>query len=239
MVLKLYNTLTRKKEKFVPIKKTEVGIYTCGPTVYWFAHVGMFRTYIFADVLKRVLEYNGYKVKQIINVTDVGHLTSDADSGDDKMEVASRKEGKSADEVASFYFNAFHKDFLKFNLTEPSKFVWATKHINEQIELVKTLEKRGFTYRTSDGIYFDTSKDKNYGKLSRKNIGGLEGGKRIGMREKRNKTDFALWKFSGDEKRLQEWDFIEEVVISDEEYEKLKKLSELNKSIRILEVEDV
>jgi len=206
MALRLYNTLSRKKEKFVPIKKDAVGMYTCGPTVYWFAHAGMFKTYIFADVLKRVLNYNGYKVNQVINVTDVGHLTSDADTGEDKIEAASKKEGKRADEVAKFYFDAFLKDFKELNLIEPWKFVWATEHIVEQIELIKSLGEKGFTYKTGDGVYFDTSKDENYGRLSRKNVEGLEEGKRTKMREKKNKTDFALWKFSGGEKRLQEWD---------------------------------
>jgi len=205
-MLKLYNTLTRKKEKFVPIKEGKVGLYTCGPTVYWYAHVGNLRSYIFADVLKRVLTYNGFDVKHIINVTDVGHLTSDADSGEDKLEASAVKEGKTAKEISHFYFDAFQKDFKKLNLIEPFKWTWATEHIKEQIEMVKILEKKGYTYKTSDGIYFDTSKFSNYGKLSNKKIEGLEEGKRIAMREKRNKTDFALWKFSGKKgDRQQEW----------------------------------
>ena len=206
-MLKLYNTLTRKKEEFVPIKKGKVGLYTCGPTVYWFGHAGNMRSYILADVLKRVLSYNRFDVKHIINVTDVGHLTSDADEGEDKMEVAAAKEGKTATEVSHFYFDAFRKDFLKLNLIEPSKWTWATDYIDEQIDMVKTLEKKGYTYLTSDGVYFDTSKFEDYGKLSNKNIEGLEGGKRIDLGGKKNVTDFALWKFSKKgEKRQQEWE---------------------------------
>jgi cysteinyl-tRNA synthetase len=204
--LKLYNTLTRKKEEFKPIKKGEVGMYTCGPTVYWFAHVGNFRAYIFSDSLNRVLKFNGYKVKRIINVTDVGHLTSDSDEGEDKLEKAASQEGKTAKEISHFYFNAFLEDYKKLNLEEPARWSWATEHIKEQIELVKLLEKKGYTYKTSDGIYFDTSKFADYGKLSRKNIEELQGGKRISLGEKKNKTDFALWKFSNsEEKRQQEW----------------------------------
>lgn len=205
-MLKVYNTLTRKKENFKPLKDNKVGIYSCGPTVYWFAHVGNLRSYVFADVLKRVLKFNGYDVKHVINVTDVGHLTSDSDSGEDKLEVSAKKEGKSAKEISHFYFNAFRKDFLKLNLIEPFKWAWASEHIKEQIEMIKVLEKRGFTYRTDDGIYFDTTKFADYGKLSNKKIEGLEEGKRTAVRDKKNKTDFAVWKFSGDEKRLQEWD---------------------------------
>jgi len=206
MVLKLYNTLSRKKEIFKPIKEGEVSIYTCGPTVYWFAHVGNFRSYIFSDILRRILEYNDYKVKHVINVTDVGHLTSDSDTGDDKLELSAKKENKTAQDIANFYFDAFKKDFHKLNLIEPEKWPKATEHIKEQIDLIKTLEEKGFTYKTSDGIYFDTSKFKDYGKLSRKNIKGLEAGKRITLKEKKNITDFALWKFSNpDENRQQEW----------------------------------
>ena len=205
-MLKLYNTLTRKKEEFKPIKKGEVGVYTCGPTVYWFGHVGNFRSYIFSDILIRVLRFDKYDVKQVINVTDVGHLTSDADVGEDKLEKAAKKEGRAAKEISEFYFDAFLKDYKKLNLIEPKIWSWATKHIDEQIELIEKLEKKGFTYKTSDGIYFDTSKFSDYGKLSRKRIDDLEAGKRIDMREKKNKTDFALWKFSGDEKRQQEWE---------------------------------
>jgi len=206
-MVKLYNTLTRKKEELNPISEGNVGLYTCGPTVYWYAHVGNLRSYVFADVLKRVLMYNGFDVKHVINVTDVGHLTSDSDGGEDKLEVSAAKEGKTASGVSHFYFNAFQKDFEKLNLIEPFKWSWATEHIKEQIDMIKILEKKGYTYKTSDGIYFDTSKFADYGKLSNKKVEGLEEGKRITMKEKRNKTDFALWKFSGAPgERQQEWE---------------------------------
>lgn len=206
-MVKLYNTLTRKKEEFKPIKEGKVGMYTCGPTVYGYAHVGNLRSYIFADVLKRVLMYNGLKVKHVINVTDVGHLTSDADEGEDKVEKEAAKEGKTAKEISRFYFDAFQRDFKKLNLVEPFKWTWASEHIKEQVDMVKILEKKGFTYETSDGIYFDSSKFADYGKLSNKKVEAVEAGKRIEMGEKKNKTDFALWKFSKPEdKRQQEWD---------------------------------
>jgi cysteinyl-tRNA synthetase len=208
MVLKLYNTLTRKKDVFKPLVKGKVGMYSCGPTVYWYQHIGNMRSYLFTDVLKRVLIYNGYKISHISNVTDVGHLTSDADEGEDKIERAAAKEGKKASQIAKFYFNVFEKDLEKLNVLMPNKWVWATGHIKEQIDLIKKLEKKGYTYKTSDGIYFDSARFKNYGRLAKLNIGGLKEGKRIAKREKKNKTDFALWKFSdpnADVKRQQEW----------------------------------
>jgi len=207
MTLKLYNTLTRKKEVFKPVKKGEVSIYSCGPTVYWYQHIGNLKAYIFADTLRRTLEFNNYKVKQVINITDVGHLTSDSDEGEDKMEKAAAKEGKTAQEIAKFYFKLFTDDLKKLNIQEPSIWCKATEHIKEQIALIKKLEEKGFTYKTSDGIYFDTSKFKNYGKLAKLDIKGLKAGQRIDMRDKKNKTDFALWKFSEEPgKRQQEWD---------------------------------
>ena len=205
MALKLYNTLTRKKEVFKPIKKGNVGMYSCGPTVYSYQHIGNIRTYIFSDILKRVLTYNKYKVKHVINVTDVGHLTSDADTGYDKVERAAKKEGKTAKEITNFYFKIFKEDLRKVNVISPDYWPKATEHIKEQIEMIKKLEKKGFTYKTSDGIYFDSSKFKDYGKLARLDIKGLKKGKRVSVKEKKNSTDFALWKFSGSEKRLQEW----------------------------------
>lgn len=207
MSLKIFNTLTRKKEEFKPINPPNVGFYSCGPTVYWYQHIGNLRTYIFNDILKRVLQYDGFKVNHVINVTDVGHLTSDADDGDDKMEKAAAKEGKKAEDIAKFYFEAFQKDLKRLNIIEPNKWAWATDHIKEQINFVKKLEEKGFTYKTSDGIYFDTSKVEDYGKIAKLDVEGLEAGKRVNLGEKKNKTDFALWKFSSPEdKRQQEWD---------------------------------
>ncbi|MCH7568805.1 MAG: cysteine--tRNA ligase [Nanoarchaeota archaeon] len=205
-MLKLYNTLTRKKEVFKPIEKGKAGIYSCGPTVYWYQHIGNLRSYLFSDSLRRILAYNGFKVKHVMNVTDVGHLTSDSDTGEDKMELAAKKEGKKAGEIANFYFEVFKKDIGKLNIISPWKFPKATEHIKEQIELVKKLERKKYTYETFDGIYFDSSKFKNYGKLAKLNLKGLKAGKRVSIRDKKNKTDFALWKFSAKPgEREQEW----------------------------------
>ena len=206
-MLKLYNTLKRKKEIFKPLHDNLVGIYSCGPTVYWYQHIGNMKAYIFADTLKRVLLYNGFKVKHIINVTDVGHLTSDRDEGEDKIEKEAKKEGKKAQEIANFYFRIFKEDLVKLNILLPDVWPKATEHIKEQIELIKKLEEKGYTYQTSDGIYFDTSKFKDYGKLAKLQKEELKAGARVEMREKKHNTDFALWKFS--EKpglRQQEWE---------------------------------
>ena len=205
-MLKLYNTLTRKKEDFVPIKKGFVGMYSCGPTVYWYQHIGNLKAYIFSDLVKRVLIYNGFKVKHVMNVTDVGHLTSDSDDGEDKIEKAAAKEHKKVEDITNFYLKVFKEDFKKLNILEPNIWCKATEHIKEQIELIQKLEKKGFTYKTSDGIYFDTSNLKDYGKLARLKIENLKAGARIKVGEKKNKTDFALWKFSQEPgKRQQEW----------------------------------
>jgi cysteinyl-tRNA synthetase len=208
-MIRLYNTLTRKKEIFKPLRQAQgkIGFYSCGPTVYWYAHIGNLRTYIFNDLLKRVLEYNGYKVKHVMNLTDVGHLTSDADEGEDKMEKAAQKEKKTAWQIAEFYTQAFKKDIKALNIKEPSQWVKATDHIKEQIALIKILEKKGYTYRIKDGIYFDASKIKDYGKLAGLKKKKLKAGARVKITEgKKNITDFALWKFSPKEsKRQMEW----------------------------------
>jgi len=204
-MIKLYNTLTRKRENFKPLKDKQVGFYSCGPTVYWYAHIGNLRTYIFNDVLKRILEYNGYKVNHVMNITDVGHLTSDADEGEDKLEKAARKEKKTAQQIANFYTKAFKKDIKALNIIEPDIWAKATDHIKEQINIVKQLEKKGYTYRIKDGIYFDTSRIKDYGKLAGQKQRKLKPGARVKMAAgKKNITDFALWKFS-DKKRQMEW----------------------------------
>lgn len=207
MTIKLYNTLTRKKEEFKSIKEGKVGMYSCGPTVYAHQHIGNLRAYLFSDILKKSLKLNGYNVKHIINVTDVGHLTSDSDSGDDKMEAAAKKEGRSAESIAKEYFDLFVIDLKNLNIEEPSIWAWATKHIEEQIDIVKKLEEKGYTYKTEDGIYFDSSKFPKYPEFAKLNIEGLEEGKRVTSSGKKNKTDFALWKFSSPkDKRQQEWD---------------------------------
>ena len=202
----LFNTLSRKIEKFEPIKDV-VGLYTCGPTVYDFAHIGNFRTYIVEDILKRVLILNGYKVKHVMNITDVGHLTDDQDQGEDKIEVSAKKHKKTAWEIAEFFTDAFIKDAKKLNILMPDVMPKATEHIPEMIELIKKLEKNGYTYITSDGVYFDTSKFKDYGKLA--NLSNMEilPGARVEIGDKKNPTDFALWKFSPkDKKRQMEWE---------------------------------
>ncbi len=205
-MLKIYNTLTRKKEDFKPISKGKAGIYSCGPTVYSYQHIGNMRSYISWDILKRVLKFDKYKVRHVINITDVGHLTSDADTGEDKIERAAKIENKKASDIANHYLKIFKEDFKKLNILKPNYWPRATAHIKEQIEFIKILEKKGYTYKTSDGIYFDTSKLKDYGKLARLKTEKLKPGKRISLKEKKNNTDFALWKFS--EKpgnRQQEW----------------------------------
>jgi len=208
MKLYLFNTLTRQKEEFVPIRPGAVGLYTCGPTVYNFAHIGNLRTYIFEDVLKRVLAFNGVTVRHVMNITDVGHLTGDRDLGEDKMESGSRREGKTAWDIAEFYTRAFKQDIAQLNILEPTIWCKATDSIPEQIDLIRILEEKGFTYETGDGIYFDTAKFPGYARLSSQNLDALQEGARVEKNpEKRNATDFALWKFSpAGARRQMEWD---------------------------------
>lgn len=206
--LKLYNTASRKKEIFTTRVPSQVSMYCCGPTVYNYAHIGNLRTYIFEDLLRRTLEYAGYQVKHAVNITDVGHLTSDADTGEDKLEKGAAREGRSVWDIAQTYTEEFWKDWKLLNLKEPHIWPKATDHIAEQIHLVQDLEKKGHTYLTSDGVYFDTSTFPRYGNFAHLDIANLEAGKRIALSdEKRNPTDFALWKFSPkDHKRAMEWE---------------------------------
>ena len=204
----LYNTATHHKDEFKPQNEKQVTMYCCGPTVYNFAHIGNLRTYIFEDLLSRTIRLH-YPLKHVMNITDVGHLVSDADSGEDKMEVGAAREGKSAWDIAKFYEAKFWQDYDALHCTRPTIISRATAHIKEMIALVKTLEEKGYTYRTSDGIYYDTSKFGRYDALvGHARIRGLQGGARVEMSdEKRNPTDFALWKFSPkDKKRQMEWD---------------------------------
>lgn len=206
--MQLYNTESRQKENFAPQNPSQVTMYCCGPTVYNYAHIGNMRTYIFEDLLDRTLRLT-WPVKHVMNVTDVGHLVSDADDGEDKMEVGAAREGKSAWDIAKFYEEKFFADFDALHCTRPTVISRATAHIQEMIALVKTLEEKGYTYRTSDGIYYDTSKFPRYDALvGRSRLEGLKGGARVEMsEEKKNPTDFALWKFSPkDKKRQMEWD---------------------------------
>src|SRR4030095_9281285 len=203
-----FNSLGREKQVFVPITPGKAGMYTCGFTVYDYPHIGNMRTYLFEDFLRRVLEYNGYAVTHVMNITDVGHLVSDDDEGEDKMEKGSARTGKSVWEIAQYFTGVFKQDAKLLNILPPSKYTPATAYIKEQIDMIKCLEDKGYTYNTADGVYFDTSKLKDYGKLAMLDVEGLEEGKRIEFSsEKRNKTDFALWKFSPKgEKRQMEWE---------------------------------
>jgi cysteinyl-tRNA synthetase len=207
-MITFWNTLTRQKEEFFPIKEKVVGMYNCGPTVYDYAHIGNLRSYILADILKRNLAHNKYKVNQIINITDVGHLVGDGDEGKDKIEEGATKEKKSAIEIADFYTKAFIEDLKRLNIDlENTKFPRASEHIQDQINLIKKLEEKGFAYKTSDGMYFDTAKFKAYGKLGNIDLAHLREGARVTINsQKKNITDFALWKFCAPhEKRQQEW----------------------------------
>ncbi len=206
MPIHFENSLTRKKEAFIPLIPNRVGIYACGPTVYWFAHIGNLRSFIFSDILRRTLQYNGFEVTFIMNITDVGHLTGDADEGEDKMLVAMRREGKTAYDIAAFYTQAFFADITKVHILPATNYPRATEHIAEQIAMIEQLEKNGFTYTTSDGVYFDTEKLPDYGKLSGQKAEEKLAGARIDLGEKRSLTDFALWKFAHDVKREMIWD---------------------------------
>jgi len=207
--MKIYNSLSRQIEEFEPINPPKIGMYTCGPTVYHYAHIGNFRTYITSDLLLRTLRFLGYQVDFIMNLTDVGHLTGDnlgdADTGEDRMEKSAKREGKTVWDIAQFYTDAFTADFQALNLVKPRVFCKATDHIKEQIELVQKLEEKGFTYKIDDGIYFDTDKFPGYGRLS--TLEEIKEGARVEMNpQKRNPRDFALWKFSpAGEKRQMEW----------------------------------
>jgi len=198
-MLKLYNTLTRKKEIFKPLKDKKVGLYTCGPTVYNYAHIGNLKKYIGDDVLKRVLIYNGYKVTHVMNITDVGHLVSDNDGGEDKIEKGAKEQGKTAWELARFFEDYFWKSLKEVGVLMPDVAPRATEHIKEQIKLIEKLEKRGFTYKTQQAVYFDVGKFPNYTKLTGQKLED----KKIGAREetvvdkdKKNPYDFALWFFA-------------------------------------------
>ena len=206
MGLKIYNTLTRGKEEFKPLNGTDVKIYSCGPTVYSYAHIGNFRTYIFMDTLRRVLKYNGYKLKHAMNITDVGHLESDADEGEDKMLKAAKKENKNPYEIAKFYTDAFFKDFDILNIDRPEIICKATDHIEEMLQFVKEIVENGYAYETSRGIYFDISKLDKYPVLSTRKIDEQIAGARIAVDdEKRNPEDFAIW-IKAPENHIMKWE---------------------------------
>lgn len=205
-MLKVYNTLTRRKEEFVPLNDKVVTMYSCGPTVYSYAHIGNMRAYLFMDSVRRTLKYNGYKLKGVMNITDVGHLLSDGDDGEDKMEKASKEQQKSVYEIAAIYTDAFMKDLAKLNIGKPEIIAKATDHINDMIKYVEALVEKGYGYETSDGIYFDISKFREYGKLSGLDLEGQRAGARVDVNdEKRNPADFALWKKAPKE-HIMQWE---------------------------------
>ncbi|MBD5389440.1 cysteine--tRNA ligase [bacterium] len=210
MTIRLFNTMSRKIEEFVPITPGQVGFYSCGPTVYHYTHLGNLRTMIHNDILKRMFLENGYDMHHVMNITDVGHLTNDDDdSGEDKMEKGAARDHKSVWDVAQFYLDQFLRDYDDLNMIHPTEMPRATDYIHEQIELVRQLEALGYTYEIpGDGIYYDTSKFPAYGALTGGALSGNRAGARVEFNSaKRHPTDFALWKFSpADQKRQMEWD---------------------------------
>ena len=208
-MLKFYNTPNRELEEFHPINPKNVKIYTCGPTVYASPHIGNWVAFIYWDILVRTLRLNGYNVTRTMNITDVGHLVSDEDDGEDKLEKGARREGKTAWEVAEFYTEEFLNGMQELILVKPENLSKATDFIPEQIKIIEELSKKGFTYETSDGIYFDTAKFPRYANFAHLDLDNLKAGARVNFNpEKRNLSDFALWKWSPeDQKRDMEWEF--------------------------------
>lgn len=207
--MKLYNTLTRKIEEFKPINSERVKVYTCGPTVYSFAHVGNFTCYIYWDLLVRTLQLHGFPVNRVLNITDVGHLASDADEGEDKMEKGAKREGKTVWEVAEMYMSDYLKNFRALNMIEPTDICRATDFIKEDIQLVDALDKKGYLYDTTDGLYFDTSKFPTYADFAHLDLEHLRAGARVEFsNEKRNPSDFAVWKWIRDgEDHAMQWEY--------------------------------
>lgn len=208
MTLRFHNQLTKTVDDFTPLHDGQVNIYTCGPTVYDYPHVGNWSGYIYWDTLVRVLHANGLNVTRVMNITDVGHLVSDADDGEDKLEKGARREGKTAWEVAAFYTEDFMNGIRLLNLIEPNHITKATDYIEQQLALVRTLKEKGFTYQIEDGIYFDTAKFPTYDDFADLHLDAQKAGARVEFNpEKRNPSDFALWKFTpAGEKRDMEWD---------------------------------
>jgi cysteinyl-tRNA synthetase len=204
--VKLYNTLTRKKEELNPVEPGKVKVYTCGPTVYMYAHIGNFRSFIFADLLRRVLEHLGHEVEHVMNVTDVGHLTDDEDAGEDKFEVSARREGKTPEQIAKFYEDAFWHDVERVNMLRPTRVCHATDHIRDMIELVRRIDANGFAYKTKVGLVYDTSKFPGYPDLARLNLDEQRFGERVAVdAERRNPADFALW-ITNQPTHIMQWD---------------------------------
>lgn len=207
--MKLYNTASRKVESFKPLGDV-VKIYTCGPTVYNFQHIGNYASYIYWDLLIRTLKLNGYSVKRVLNFTDVGHLVSDGDEGEDKLEKGAKREGKSVYEIAKFYETDFLENFRALNLIEPDLIAQATEYIDDDKLAVDEMTAAGYTYETDDGVYFDTAKFPGYADFGRLDLAGLKAGARVGFNsEKRNPSDFAVWKFiKPGEKHAMRWDYL-------------------------------
>jgi len=205
-MMKIFNTLTRKTEEIVPISDNTVRMYACGPTVYNYAHIGNLRTYIFTDLFRRALMYNGFKLQSVMNITDVGHLLSDGDTGEDKMAKAAKEQKKTPEEIADYYTEVFWKDIDRLNILRPEIVAKATDHIKEMIDYVAELADKGYAYETSDGIYFDISKFSGYGKLSGTKLDDNIAGARVEINsEKRNPADFALWK-KAEPNHIMQWD---------------------------------
>jgi len=206
--LVLFNTLSRRKEEFVPNDGKTVKMYCCGPTVYNYAHIGNLRTYIFEDLLHRTLQFHGWGVVHVMNITDVGHMTSDADAGEDKMLKAAQREQKSPWEIAEFYEEAFFKDSARLNIIRPDVAPRATQHVDQMIKLIQRLQEKGYTYETPEGIYFDTAKDADYGKLAGLNLGAQMAGAREDVNVdpgKRHPADFILW-FTNKPTHIMKWE---------------------------------
>lgn len=206
--MKLYNTLTRQIDEVSPLRPPLATIYTCGPTVYDYAHIGHWFNYVRMDTLIRVLKASGLETNWVMNITDVGHLVSDADDGEDKLQKGAQREGKTAWEVAEFYTKDFLDGMRQLHMLEPDHLVKATDHIAEQIELIKTLETKGYTYVIDDGVYYDTSKFEGYAAFARLDLTEQQASGRVLLNpQKRNPSDFAVWKFSpADHARDMEWD---------------------------------
>lgn len=208
MTMTLYNTMTRRKEEFVPLDPPHVRLYCCGPTVYNYAHIGNLRTYVFEDVLRRILRFHGYHVTHVMNITDVGHMTTDADAGEDKMQVAAEREKKSPWEIARYYEEQFFTDCAHLKIERPEIAPRATEHIKEMIDVILELQRRGFVYTTTEAVYFDTARNADYGKLARLNLAEQRQGAReevVADETKRNPSDFVLW-FLNKPTHIMQWE---------------------------------
>ena len=208
--MRFYNTMTRKVEEFIPNEEGKVKLYTCGPTVYSYAHIGNLTAYIYWDLLVRALKMDGFKVRRVLNITDVGHLVSDGDSGEDKLEKGAAQEGKSVYEVADYYIKTFMSDYHDLSLLEPEVLARATDYIEADMKAVDLMTANGYTYETTDGVYYDTSRFDDYAKFARLDLTGLQAGARVKFsEEKRNASDFAVWKFiQPNEKHAMRWDYL-------------------------------